>query len=156
MSRFVSIIVCLAALAVADAGRAANPVFSISIDANSWRKFGWRYPVTYVFQLPDAEQELKASRRDGPGDPWAALVAKPCGEPFNGVECFRYDPHAKRAFVSVGVRSNGNREVCAAKGFLYDREAIDVRSCSAGGQGCSPWLDRGPECGEVRSTDVGC
>ena len=37
MPRFVSAILCLVALAAADAGQAANPAFRISIDADTWR-----------------------------------------------------------------------------------------------------------------------
>ena len=50
MPGFVPAILCLVALAVADAGRAANPAFRISIDADMRRKFGWRYPVTLYHQ----------------------------------------------------------------------------------------------------------
>ena len=106
MPRFVSAILCLVALAAADAGQAANPAFRISIDADTWRKFGWRYPVTYVFHLPAAVQELKVRRRDGSGDPWTPLACEPRGEPLGGVECFRLDPEAKRVYVSVGFKSS--------------------------------------------------
>jgi hypothetical protein len=92
------------ALAAASAGQAANPTFRISIDADMWRKFGFCYPATYVFQVPEAAQELKVSRRDAPEAPWAPLE-KPQGEVFNGIECVRHDATAKRVYVSVGFKS---------------------------------------------------
>ena len=108
MPRFALAILCLMALVVTDAGQAANPAFRISIDADTWRKFGWRYPITCVFHLPAAVHELKVSRRDAAGDVWAPLASKPHGESFNGIECFRYDPEAKRVYVSVGFKSRPN------------------------------------------------
>lgn len=105
------VIFCLLALAVADVGRAANPAFRISIDAETWRKFGWRYPVTYVFHVPAGPRELKVSRRDAPGDPWAPIEAKSAGELFNGAECVRYDAQTQRAFVSVGFQSRPTVEL---------------------------------------------
>lgn len=106
MPRFVSAILCLVALCSADAGQAANPAFRISITADTWRQFGWRYPVTYVFHLPAAVQQLKVSRRDAAGDPWTSLPSMTRGELFNGVECFRHDPEAKKVYVSVGFKSS--------------------------------------------------
>ncbi|MDY0169084.1 MAG: hypothetical protein RBS80_21255 [Thermoguttaceae bacterium] len=105
MPRLAATILCLAALAPTGAGQAANPVFRISIDRDSWRQFGWRYPATYVFQLSGEVQELTASRRDGLGDFWTPLAPKPPGESLNGAEGFRVDPETRRAYVSAGFKS---------------------------------------------------
>ncbi len=105
MPRLAATTLCLAALAPTGAGQAANPAFRISIDRDSWRQFGWRYPATYVFQLSGEVQELTASRRDGSGDLWTPLAPKPPGESLNGVEGFRVDPETRRAYVSVGFKS---------------------------------------------------
>ncbi len=105
MPRLVSAILCLAAVAATDAGQAANPSFRISIDGDTWRQFGWRYPATYVFQLSSTAEPLNVSRRDGAGDSWTPLELKSLDESFNGVEGFRVDPEAKRVYVSVGFKS---------------------------------------------------
>lgn len=106
MHRPLLVVFCLVVLAAADASYAANPVFRISIDADMWRKFGWRYPTTYVFHAPTGAPALKVSRRDAPGDPWTPLETKSAGESFNGVECVRHDPAAERVYVSVGFKSS--------------------------------------------------
>ena len=105
MSRLVFPILVLTVIGTELAGQAANPVFHISIDRDSWRQFGWRYPVTYVFKLPDGVQALKVSRRDTVGDPWTPLGSKSPDELFNGVECFRVDGETNTAYVSVGFKS---------------------------------------------------
>jgi hypothetical protein len=107
----------LTSLAVAGTVQAANPAFRISIDTDMWRKFGWRYPATYVFHVPAGSPGLKVSRRDAPGDPWMPLQAKRSGESFHGVECVRYEPDTKRAYVSVGFKSTPtiHLEFCQAK-----------------------------------------
>jgi hypothetical protein len=105
MRRSLSLVVCLVALAAAGVCPAANPAFRISIDAETWRKFGWQYPATYVFQVSAGAHGLTVSRRDAPGDTWAPLTANPKGAPLNGVECVRYDTEASRVYVSVGFKS---------------------------------------------------
>ncbi len=105
MRWFWSIVLCLMVLALGQAVEAAKPAYRITIDAGMWQRFGWRYPVTYVFRVSTGPSELKVSRRDGLGDPWAPLDMKLSGEHFNGVECVRYDPESKTAYVSVGFKS---------------------------------------------------
>jgi len=102
---------CMAGLTVAGPGLAANPVFRVSIDAESWRRFGWRYPATYVFHVPAGASALKVSRRDAPGDSWTPLEAKPSGAAFNGIECFRRVPEVNRVYVSVGFKSRPEIEL---------------------------------------------
>lgn len=97
-----STLICLAAW---DVSQAASPVVRISIDAPMRHKFGWQYPVTYEFDLPAGTQGVRISRRDSPDAPWAPLAMKSPGESFNGVECVRFDPGAKKAYVSVGFQS---------------------------------------------------
>lgn len=96
---------CLLAMATAGTLDAANPTFRISIGADMWRKFGWRYPATYVFHVPGGTDALRVSRRDGAGDPWTPLEAKGPGESFSGLECVRYDAETEKAYVSVGFKS---------------------------------------------------
>ena len=105
MHRSSSTVFYLIALAVAGAAQAGNPAFRVSIDAEMWRKFGFRYPTTYVFHVPGGSHGLKVTRRDAPGDTWTTLEAKPSGELFNGVECVRYDPETKRVYISVGFQT---------------------------------------------------
>lgn len=97
-----AMVLCSAVLAASSLTQAANPVFRISIGAETWGTFGWHYPATYVFQMSGKLSGLKVSRRDVPGDRWTPLEAKSCGECFNGIECARLDPETKLVYVSVG------------------------------------------------------
>jgi len=105
MHRTSIVFFCLLILAATESIPAANPAFRISIDAEMWRRFGCRYPATYVFHVPGGSREFKASRRDASGDPWTPLDRKGPNDLFNGQECVRYDAEAEKAYVSVGFRS---------------------------------------------------
>jgi len=102
-------IVSAAAMLLANAGtsensaRAASPkTFTISIDRAAWQKWGFRYPVTYVFRLPAVPSNLEVQRRDGPSGTWAPLAKKTSADFFNGIECVRLDSAKNAACVSVG------------------------------------------------------
>jgi hypothetical protein len=93
----------LAASVVGGAPPAAkDSQFVISINAPAWKKFGFRYPVTYVFQLPGDARDAQVQRRDGASGPWTPLESRAASDFFNGVECVRFDPATKKAYVSVG------------------------------------------------------
>lgn len=83
----------------------ANPAFLITIDREAWRKFEFRYPATYVFSLADVTGNVRVCRRDAAGDTWATLAIKTCDDAPNGVECVRFDPQQRKAYVSVGFRT---------------------------------------------------
>jgi len=83
----------------------ANPTFRIAIDRDAWRKFEFRYPATYVFSLGEDAQKVEVRRRDAAGDTWATLDVKTADDAPNGVECVRFDPPQRKAYVSVGFRT---------------------------------------------------
>jgi len=109
MKQFAAILAGLAAVACGDLPRdgasAADATFSISIDEAKREKFGFQYPVTYVFQLPATPAGLEVHRRDRAADPWTPLEKKTGDDFFNGVECVRVDAAQNRAYVSVGFRT---------------------------------------------------
>lgn len=76
--------------------------FNISIDARMRDKWGFEYPVTYVFDVLDISQQTNVLRRDDDSAPWTPLVRKIPGDFFNGVECVRFDQADGKAYVSVG------------------------------------------------------
>jgi hypothetical protein len=53
--------------------RAGGDAFTISIDHGAWEKWGFQYPATYVFDLPDVPATVEAQRRDGGSDTWTSL-----------------------------------------------------------------------------------
>jgi len=102
----------LAALALAfpaaeltRAGQPAGASFQLSIAADAWQKFGFRYPATYVFALPEVSGKVEVKRRDAPGGAWTTLGAKTEKDLFNGVECVRFDPQQRKAYVSVAFNA---------------------------------------------------
>ncbi|HPM80744.1 MAG TPA: hypothetical protein PLF81_08590 [Candidatus Anammoximicrobium sp.] len=83
----------------------ADPTFRITIDQAIWQKFEFRYPATYVFSLPDGTENVTVCRRDAAGDTWTTLDVKTADDAPNGVECVRFDPQQRKAYVSVGYRT---------------------------------------------------
>ena len=76
--------------------------FSISIDERMRDKWGFEYPVTYVFQVSDISRQTTVLRRDADSEAWRPLERKTSEDFFNGVECVRFDPAGGKAHVSVG------------------------------------------------------
>jgi hypothetical protein len=76
--------------------------FTISIDEAMQAKWGFRYPVTYVFRVAGATGDSDVLRRDEASGEWVALDKRSSDEFLNGVECVRFNPAENRAYVSVG------------------------------------------------------
>ncbi len=45
----------------------------------TWSKFGFQYPVTYIFRLADVPSDLEVERRDADDAPWTPLVEEDVG-----------------------------------------------------------------------------
>ncbi len=118
-------------------GNALNsPVktFAISIDGNLWEKWGFQYPVTYVFRASPIAPDARAERRDGPSGAWRPLAGKTPGDFFNGVECVRWDRAQGRAYVSLAFGASntielrltgmGDARFEAAANYYDDRKAV--------------------------------
>ncbi len=116
MKRFMAVCAVFLAVVCADSmiGRAwaaADATFTISIEQGRWEKFGFQYPVTYVFELPSVPADAAVQRRDGAADPWTTLEKKTAGDFFNGVQCVRFDAARKKAYVSVGFGKSNTIEL---------------------------------------------
>ncbi|NLF70133.1 MAG: hypothetical protein GX575_13930 [Candidatus Anammoximicrobium sp.] len=85
--------------------QAGPPAFRITIDRGTWRQFEFRYPTTYVFSLGESADRVTVRRRDAAGDTWSTLAVKTAADAPNGVECVRFDPPQRRAYVSVGFQT---------------------------------------------------
>ena len=79
-----------------------NCRFTISIEESAWKKWGFQYPVTYVFELPGIPANAEVLRRDGRSAVWTPLETKTASDFFNGVQCVRFDRSKGKASVSVG------------------------------------------------------
>jgi len=132
---------------------AAKASFRMTIDRQARIAWGLRYPVTYVFELPPAADVPEVRRRDAVAGPWATLPRKTAGDGCNGVECVRWDPAARRAYVSVGFGPKAAEPiemelvgVPAAK-FVGVAPYYDGRKAaytlSIDNWGCNPWAHPG-------------
>ena len=126
MQRLLLVVMGLLATSGSDAvlGRAAGATFAISIDQAKWKKWGFQYPVTYVFQLPDLRSDAKVLRRDRASDRWKQLEEKAASDFFNGIECVRFDKAHKKAYVSVGFGASNTVELQFAEVPSAKFEAI--------------------------------
>ncbi len=128
--------------------------FTITIDEAQWKHWGFRYPVTYVFEITGVGEDVKASRRDGERGAWLPLKEKSAGDFFNGIECARFDRRGGKAYVSVGYGDANLIElqftdVASAKfvsvaKYYDDRRgaytlSIDNWGCRAGAHPGAPW-----------------
>jgi hypothetical protein len=139
-------------------GLAANPEtastpprFTVSIDHGMWSKWGFQYPVTYVFQLSDVQPDAAMRRRDSGAAPWKPLARKASAEFFQGVECVRFDRAGNKAFVSVGFQTSntvelefvgvGSAKFDSAAKYYDGRKA--AYTLSLDNWGCNPWAHPG-------------
>jgi len=133
------------------ASASTGATFTISIDQEKWEKWGFQYPVTYVFQLPAIGPDAAVHRRERASDRWTPLEKKTAADFFNGVECVRFDATQSKAYVSVGFRTSNTIklrfvEVPSAK-FDSAARYYDGRKAtytlSNDNWGCNEWAHPG-------------
>ena len=104
---------CLSAFsAEVQTGRA----FKLAVDRTMWAQWGFRYPVTYIFETPDLSADATVKRLDAPAAGWRVLPQKTASDFFNGIECVRADRERKRLFVSVGFETGNSFELAFENG----------------------------------------
>ncbi len=82
-----------------DSDAEQGALFTLQIASEAWERWGFRYPATYVFDLPDAAALPTVWHRDG--DAWEQLQVRSAEELFNGEECVRFSSEGDKAYVSV-------------------------------------------------------
>jgi hypothetical protein len=98
-------------LAAMGGSAAGDETFTLSVDRAQWAKWGFRYPVTFVFDVTGLTPEVGAARRDVGSAWWSRLQENTAEEFFNGVEAVRFDPAASKAYVSVGFHDEPRMEL---------------------------------------------
>lgn len=94
---------CLSACAADDVtGRA----FAITVDQTMWKRWGFQYPATYVFEAPSLPPDVQVCRRDAPAAGWSVIPQKTAADFFNGIECVRMARDNRRLLVSVGFAAS--------------------------------------------------
>lgn len=150
--------VCLTVAAVAAIGQAAggasaaeDATWTATIDKAAWSKFGFQYPVTYVFRIAHVPTDLEVKRRDAYSAPWTPLAKKTSAQFFNGVECVRVDEKKNRVYVSVGFQTTNAIQLQFAGAtaatfegvakYYDDRKA--AYTLSNDNWGCNAWAKPG-------------
>jgi len=131
--------------------KATSTGFVISIDQSAWQKWGFQYPVTYVFDVKEIASDARVSRRDRETDPWSRLETRTAADFFNGIECARFDRRAGKAYISVGFKNAPAIELqfenVGAVKFLSIAKYYDNRQAaytlSNDNWGCNPWANPG-------------
>lgn len=130
---------------------AADATVTLTIDAGMQKKFGLRYPATYVFQMPEGTRHVSVQRRDGDSGAWKVVDLKYATDFFNGVECVRFDAKSGRAYVSVGfedspaiqLRFKGAHSVKFDSVARYYDGRKSAYTLSNDNWGCNPWAHPG-------------
>ena len=65
-------------------------------------KWGFEYPVTYLFRVSNASPKTTVLRRNADTERWEPLKRKTSTDFFNGAACVRFESARQRACVSVG------------------------------------------------------
>lgn len=82
-----------------------EPCFQISIDHSMWNRWGFQYPVTYVFDWVGLSGNTKVLWQPVASEDWTLLQTRNESDLYNGIECVRFDPAKKKAYVSIGFHA---------------------------------------------------
>ena len=76
--------------------------FEVTINETLYSSWGFKYPITYVFNLPSGSTGIEVYRRDSSLDSWVPILEKMSSDFFNGIEAVRFDYANNKAYVSLG------------------------------------------------------
>ena len=74
----------------------------ITLDDQTHIDYGLAYPVTYEFNIPSGNDNLRSYRRFQSTQDWSQIVEKTPEDFFNGIEAVRFDYNENTAYVSIG------------------------------------------------------
>jgi len=80
-------------------------VFEAKISSEIHNDYGFAYPLTYEFSIPDSVLGLKAYKKYAENQGWQQIEEKKNTDFFNGIEAVRFDYQNKKAYISVGFNS---------------------------------------------------
>ena len=118
---------------------AEGPYIGITVDPENQSRYGFVYPLTYVFSIPSNASDLKVWFRYDQVEPWIRLQEKTSDDLFNGIYAVRFDYTNEMAYVSIGFNGTSNiiqmRFTDSANTTVYDidhlgfAEYYDNRKC---------------------------
>jgi hypothetical protein len=152
MKRFYVILAFLCGTGFMNSAQAeSGSTFTISVDKAAWEKWGFRYPVTYIFEVSGIGGDARVSRREAGGGSWSPLKPRTSAELFNGVECVRFDKGGGKVYVSIGFGATNTIELqfsgatsakFASVARYYDNRQAAF-TLSNDNWGCNPWAHPG-------------
>jgi len=89
-------------------GSGPDKTFKISISSADRQKYGARYPITYVFDIPLGWSSACVYYRYQESDQWVLMEYKRSTDFFNGINALRFDSASHKAYVSVGFADVSN------------------------------------------------
>ncbi len=99
----------------AGAARESDRIYRISVDREIWAKWGFQYPVTYIFAAPELPEKVMVRKRDNESAGWKAVKIESESDFFNGIECVRVERDYNRLFVSAGFTAGNSFELKFAR-----------------------------------------
>ena len=128
-----------------------DPRFVVTIDKAMWAKWGFQYPVTYVFRVEGVSPQWQARWRDNPRGAWKPFCSRTESDFFIGLEGVRLDSPLGKAYVSVGFHANNTIEI---QFFGVEKAAFEsvaryydnrkaAYTLSNDNWGCNPWAHPG-------------
>lgn len=99
--------------------------FIININEELWNRWGFMYPVTYVFNISNVFQNTGVLFRYNNNDTWLSLEKKSTGDYYNGIECIRFNNTEDKVYVSVGFGTSNTiyLKFINAENVLFDTVA---------------------------------
>jgi hypothetical protein len=66
-------------------------IFEAKISSEVHNDYGFAYPLTYEFSIPDGVSDLKSYKRYTESQSWQQIGEKKDADFFNGIEAVRFD-----------------------------------------------------------------
>ena len=143
----------LLALETSSSGTIVGPHlrFSVHIDKAMWTKWGFQYPVTYIFRVEGVSPQWQVRWRDQLDNAWKPLLKRTENDFFNGLEVVRFASLLGKAYVSVGFHASNTIEIQfsgvdkaafeSIAGYYDNRQA--AYTLSNDNWGCNSWANPG-------------
>jgi len=131
----------------------SDPRFVITIDKDMWTKWGFQYPVTYIFKFEGVSPQWQVKWRDKIDSGWKPFLNRTDSDFFNGLEGVRLDSLLSKAYVSVGFHASNTIEIqfSGVEKVVFESVAryYDNRraayTLSNDNWGCNPWANPGAQ-----------
>jgi hypothetical protein len=102
--------------------KTADGVHTFEIPVSDIQDYGFNYPVTFSFALPNVNVSLLAWHRHSQTEKWVQLPKKTSGDFFNGEEVVRFDSNV--AYVSVAFNGKPQLQILVTDSSGYSVPVI--------------------------------